>query len=157
MVVVAQLVRALVCGTRGRGFESHLPPLKPMQTHRLFCCSKAASPSLSNVVMWTLRAQSQYLSLPCNSCNSSLRHQDLFFAASATLPCNSRNSQWAASCRRGISVQSYCPLCNKIVLWWALPLFRRQSPRVYCPLRNAERYLIPIREYSRHELQDDAA
>ena len=118
---------------------------KPMQTHRLFCCSKAASPSLSNVVMWTLRAQSQYLSLPCNSCNSSLRHQDLFFAASATLPCNSRNSQWAASCRRGISVQSYCPLCNKIVLWWALPLFRRQSPRVYCPLRNAGRYHIPIR------------
>ncbi len=27
MVVVAQLVRALVCGTRGRGFESRLPPL----------------------------------------------------------------------------------------------------------------------------------
>ena len=26
MVVVAQLVRALVCGTRGRGFESRLPP-----------------------------------------------------------------------------------------------------------------------------------
>ena len=26
MVDVAQLVRALVCGTRGRGFESHLPP-----------------------------------------------------------------------------------------------------------------------------------
>ncbi len=24
--VVAQLVRALVCGTRGRGFETHLPP-----------------------------------------------------------------------------------------------------------------------------------
>ncbi len=28
MVVVAQLVRALVCGTKGRGFESHLPPKK---------------------------------------------------------------------------------------------------------------------------------
>ena len=28
MVDVAQLVRALVCGTRGRGFETHLPPLK---------------------------------------------------------------------------------------------------------------------------------
>ena len=28
MVDVAQLVRALVCGTRGRGFESHLPPHK---------------------------------------------------------------------------------------------------------------------------------
>ncbi len=27
-VDVAQLVRALVCGTRGRGFESHLPPHK---------------------------------------------------------------------------------------------------------------------------------
>ena len=26
MVVVAQSVRALVCGTRGRGFESHHPP-----------------------------------------------------------------------------------------------------------------------------------
>ncbi len=32
MVVVAQLVRALVCGTKGRGFESHHPPreLKPV-------------------------------------------------------------------------------------------------------------------------------
>ena len=27
MVVVAQLVRALVCGAGGRGFESHHPPL----------------------------------------------------------------------------------------------------------------------------------
>ena len=26
MVVVAQLVRALDCGSRGRGFESRLPP-----------------------------------------------------------------------------------------------------------------------------------
>ena len=26
MVIVAQLVRALVCGTRGRGFESRLSP-----------------------------------------------------------------------------------------------------------------------------------
>ena len=29
MVVVAQLVRALDCGSRGRGFESRLPPNKP--------------------------------------------------------------------------------------------------------------------------------
>ena len=28
MVVVAQLVRALVCGAGGRGFEPRLPPLK---------------------------------------------------------------------------------------------------------------------------------
>ena len=62
-----------------------------MQTHRLFCCSKAASPSLSNVVMWTLRAQSQYLSLPWSSCNSSLQLPQLFFAASGTLPCGIRN------------------------------------------------------------------
>ena len=27
-VVVAQLVRASVCGSEGRGFESHHPPLK---------------------------------------------------------------------------------------------------------------------------------
>ena len=28
MVVVAQLVRAPDCGSGGRGFESHLPPLQ---------------------------------------------------------------------------------------------------------------------------------
>lgn len=28
MVNVAQLVRALVCGTRGRGFEPHLSPFR---------------------------------------------------------------------------------------------------------------------------------
>ena len=28
MVAVAQLVRALDCGSRGRGFETHLPPKK---------------------------------------------------------------------------------------------------------------------------------
>jgi hypothetical protein len=30
MVVVAQLVRALVCGTRGRRFEPGLPPKKSL-------------------------------------------------------------------------------------------------------------------------------
>ena len=42
MVDVAQLVRALVCGTRGRGFESHLPPHKT--TYSNYCilgCSQA--------------------------------------------------------------------------------------------------------------------
>ena len=29
-VVVAQLVRALVCGTRGRRFEPGLPPIKSL-------------------------------------------------------------------------------------------------------------------------------
>ena len=28
MVIVAQLVRALDCGSKGRGFESHHSPLK---------------------------------------------------------------------------------------------------------------------------------
>ena len=41
MVDVAQLVRALVCGTRGRGFESHLPPknqkMRASQKRCLFC------------------------------------------------------------------------------------------------------------------------
>ena len=88
------------------------------------------------------------------------------------LPDSSCISQWAASYHRGISGQSYCPLCNKIVLWWALPLFRRQSPRVYCPPRIAGRYHIPIRstattncrkishtyqEYSNYELQKDTS
>lgn len=39
MVVVAQLVRASVCGTEGRGFESHLPPtFKKSQTWSGFFC-----------------------------------------------------------------------------------------------------------------------
>ena len=88
------------------------------------------------------------------------------------LPDSSCISQWAASCRRSISGQSYCPLCNKIVMWWALHLFRSQSPRVYCPLRIAGRYHIPIRstattncrkishthqEYSHYEMQKDTS
>ena len=38
MVVVAQLVRALVCGTRGRGFESHLPPKSRCKRIGFFLC-----------------------------------------------------------------------------------------------------------------------
>lgn len=34
MVGVAQLVRALVCGTKGRGFESHFPPEKKLGSSR---------------------------------------------------------------------------------------------------------------------------
>ena len=45
MVVVAQLVRALDCGSRGRGFKSHLPPTeneKPLKfLKRLFFGLKA--------------------------------------------------------------------------------------------------------------------
>ncbi len=43
MVVVAQLVRASVCGTEGRGFEPRLPPKrqKPLRNERLFLWSKA--------------------------------------------------------------------------------------------------------------------
>ena len=44
MVVVAQLVRALVCGTRGRGFESHLPP--GQMEHRSFCCDVFLCPGV---------------------------------------------------------------------------------------------------------------
>ena len=36
MVVVAQLVRALVCGAGGRGFESHQPPIKKELIYQLF-------------------------------------------------------------------------------------------------------------------------
>ena len=42
MVVVAQLVRASVCGTEGRGFESHHLPKKqnPFIVKGFFCVSK---------------------------------------------------------------------------------------------------------------------
>ena len=43
MVDVAQLVRALVCGTRGRGFESHLPPNK--MEHRSENCDVFLCPN----------------------------------------------------------------------------------------------------------------
>ena len=36
MVVVAQLVRALDCGSRGRRFETGLPPIKPFEKSRGF-------------------------------------------------------------------------------------------------------------------------
>ncbi len=36
MVVVAQLVRALVCGTRGRRFEPGLPPKKSLHENEDF-------------------------------------------------------------------------------------------------------------------------
>lgn len=35
MVVVAQLVRALDCGSRGRGFKSHHPPKQKTQLTRI--------------------------------------------------------------------------------------------------------------------------
>ena len=40
MVVVAQLVRASVCGTEGRRFETDLPPIKKgiQEVESLFLC-----------------------------------------------------------------------------------------------------------------------
>ena len=40
MVIVAQLVRASVCGTEGRGFESRLSPkmTKLLRNKELFLC-----------------------------------------------------------------------------------------------------------------------
>ena len=44
MVVVAQLVRALDCGSRGRRFEPGLPPSKAFaQMRKGFFCSSAPS------------------------------------------------------------------------------------------------------------------
>ena len=40
MVVVAQLVRASVCGTEGRGFETHLPPKKLRFKSELFLLNR---------------------------------------------------------------------------------------------------------------------
>ena len=39
MVVLAQLVRASVCGTEGRGFEPHIPPQK-LRSREAFFISK---------------------------------------------------------------------------------------------------------------------
>ena len=56
MVDVAQLVRALVCGTKGRGFESHLPPFRdssrPCFQGRLFLLNATR---LSSIVVIFVR------------------------------------------------------------------------------------------------------
>ena len=44
MVVVAQLVRALDCGSRGRGFESRLPPEKSENNNRQMYIGRTKSP-----------------------------------------------------------------------------------------------------------------
>ena len=49
MVGIAQLVRALVCGTRGRGFKSHYPPKenkKVLRKQGLILCAKRNKRSL---------------------------------------------------------------------------------------------------------------
>lgn len=37
MVIVAQLVRVLVCGSRGRGFEPRLSPTETLLIEGFFC------------------------------------------------------------------------------------------------------------------------
>ena len=54
MVVVAQLVRASVCGTEGRGFEPHLPP-KRMKPDEEYHPAFLYSPHPGNVAMWAAR------------------------------------------------------------------------------------------------------
>ena len=55
MVDVAQLVRALVCGTRGRGFESHLPPTtiqKPLDASLTAFFVSTTEPNLFERRVW---------------------------------------------------------------------------------------------------------
>jgi uncharacterized membrane protein len=46
---VAQLVRALVCGAGGRGFEPHLPAKSLVEQTRLFCCYILTMMNLSQI------------------------------------------------------------------------------------------------------------
>jgi uncharacterized membrane protein len=46
---VAQLVRALVCGAGGRGFEPHLPAKSLVEQTRLFCCYTFTMMNLSQI------------------------------------------------------------------------------------------------------------
>ena len=47
MVIVAQLVRALVCGAGSRGFESHQSPIekKELKINSFFLFGKSFNPS----------------------------------------------------------------------------------------------------------------
>ena len=56
MVDVAQLVRASDCGSEGRGFEPHLPPLvtgAPPQTPRLPALTCFESEKKTVIVTWS--------------------------------------------------------------------------------------------------------
>ena len=46
---VAQLVRALVCGAGGRGFEPHLPAKSLVEQTRLFCCCMLDMMNISKI------------------------------------------------------------------------------------------------------------
>ncbi len=60
MVDVAQLVRAPVCGTGGRGFESHLPPHYFLMQYILGCSQAVRHQTL------TLACASSNLASPAN-------------------------------------------------------------------------------------------
>jgi uncharacterized membrane protein len=47
---VAQLVRALVCGAGGRGFEPHLPAKSLVEQTRLFCCYTYVKMSIQSLI-----------------------------------------------------------------------------------------------------------
>ena len=47
---VAQLVRALVCGAGGRGFEPHLPAKSLVEQTGLFCCYDC----IVNLTIWRI-------------------------------------------------------------------------------------------------------
>ena len=73
-MVVAQLVRASVCGTEGRGFESHLPPTQKKSLSR-------------RDELFSFRPNLARLSEGVNEKNSSLAKQGkLFFWNGSTLP-----------------------------------------------------------------------
>ena len=61
MVVVAQLVRVLVCGAEGRRFEPGQPPKSKSfeETRSFFCYTLSYLPSLSTIKRFSLFAISQ--------------------------------------------------------------------------------------------------
>ncbi len=87
MVVVAQLVRASVCGTEGRRFEPGLPPRKILRNQDLFFCLKLSSGDPRGVprTFRTCRSSSRLQKLrflwfePGLPPRKILRNQDLFF------------------------------------------------------------------------------
>ena len=61
MVVVAQLVRALVCGTRGRRFEPGLPPKKSLHENE-------GSFLFYNFLLYLFRRKYLRENIPYNHC-----------------------------------------------------------------------------------------
>lgn len=81
---IAQSVRALVCGTRGRGFESHYSPEEAVRKYRLFlfsCTKSSPVPTPKQVNLPPLLISARLTRITTYSSHFHFNHSRLFYCA----------------------------------------------------------------------------